>query len=77
MKFLPVLLLFLLFFGKGFEVLTVMSIHNVIWVRSVYFLVHMLVLGEHSQAIGRWRQYVLTETLVPTNQITRSLNLKQ
>jgi hypothetical protein len=30
MKFLPALLLFLLFFGAGFEVLTVMNINNVI-----------------------------------------------
>jgi hypothetical protein len=39
MKFLPAVL----FFGTGFEVLTVMSIHNVIWVRLPYNLVHMLV----------------------------------
>jgi len=32
-------------------VLTVMSIHNVIWVRSPYFLVHMLALEEHSGPI--------------------------
>jgi hypothetical protein len=27
-----------------------------------------------SKAVGRWRHYVLTETLAPTNQITWSHN---
>jgi hypothetical protein len=37
--FPPVLQLFLIFLGTGFEVLTVVRIHNVVWVRILYSLV--------------------------------------
>ena len=36
----PSTLQFLLFFGIGFEVLTVVKINNVVWVRTLYCLVH-------------------------------------
>jgi hypothetical protein len=32
--------LFFIFFGTGFEVLTVVRIHNAVWVRTPYSLVH-------------------------------------
>jgi len=51
MKFLPALQQLLLLFGTGFEVLTVMCIHNGTWVRSPYNLVHMLVLEEHCGSV--------------------------
>ena len=35
-----VLQLFLIFFGTGFEVSTVVRIHNVVWVRMLYSLVY-------------------------------------
>jgi len=31
---------FLIIFGMGFEMLTVVRIHNVVWVRTSYSLVH-------------------------------------
>jgi len=37
----------LIFSGTGFEVLTVMRIHNAVWVRSSYGLVHGYVREEH------------------------------
>jgi hypothetical protein len=44
--------------------------HHVVW----YVVIN--VLEEHcglsSQAVGRWRHYVLTKTSVPTSQTTQS-----
>ena len=78
MQFLPALQLLSLFFGAGCEALTVMSIDNVIWVRTPYSVVHVScwwgIVGLSSQAIGRWGQYVLTAILVRTNHITQSPN---
>jgi hypothetical protein len=40
MNFPSMLHLFFVFFGTGFEVLTVVRIHIVVWVRTPYSLVH-------------------------------------
>jgi hypothetical protein len=40
LTFPSMLQLFLLVFGTGFEVLTVVKINNVVWVRTLYSLVH-------------------------------------
>jgi len=47
-----VLQLFLIFLGAGFEMLTVVRIYNVVWVRLQYsWYVVMFVLEEHSVPI--------------------------
>jgi hypothetical protein len=74
---------FLILCGTGFEVLTVAVIHYTFWVRTAYGVVHSYKCSGgpfwlSSQAIGRYRQYALTKTLVPTlsyNFKTKDLNL--
>jgi hypothetical protein len=48
--------------------------HRVVW----YMLMNVLeeLSGPVLKAVGRWRQYVLTETSVPTSQTTLSHNLE-
>jgi hypothetical protein len=75
MTFPSTLHLFFTFVGPGFEVFTVLRIHNAVWVRILSSLVHgyecfARVFCVCSQAVRRWRQYLLTETSIPTNQIT-------
>jgi len=36
----PSTLQFLIIFGTGFEVLTMVRIHNVVWVRTPYSMIH-------------------------------------
>ena len=48
--------------------------HPIIW---YICLCWRSIVGLSSQASKRWRQYVLTETFVPTSQFTQSSNLKQ
>jgi hypothetical protein len=71
---------FLIFCGTVFEVPTVAVIHYAFWVRSVTaWYIQMFwstILGLSFQAIGRYRQYALTKTSVPTNVITLSYNFK-
>jgi hypothetical protein len=44
--------LFLILFGTGFKVLTVVRINNAVWVRTSYSLVHdYAVMVEHSKRI--------------------------
>jgi hypothetical protein len=40
MIFPSTLYLFFIFFGTGFEVLTVVRIHNAVWVRTPFCLIH-------------------------------------
>jgi hypothetical protein len=69
--------MFLKVSGTGFEVLALVRIHNEVWVRTPYSLVHgyecswRSILGLSSKAIRRYRQYVLNETSVTNLQITR------
>jgi hypothetical protein len=56
-------------------------IHYAFWARTAYVLVHTYkssggIFWLSSQAIGRYRQYALTKTSVPTNVITLSYNFK-
>ena len=69
-------------FGTDFEVLTVVMFHNAIWVRTPYSLVN----GYECFRGAFWAyllwlskdggHYILTETLIPTRQITWPHNLE-
>jgi len=59
----PSTIQFLIMFGMGFEVLTMFRIHNVVWVRTPYSLVHIWlwmfrrsIFGLPTQAIRWWKQ---------------------
>ena len=77
---------FLIIFGMGFEVLTVVRIHNVVWVRTTYSLVHTRlqmfwrsILGLSTRTIGLRKQYVQAKFYVltlhgPTTEKTTVLN---
>jgi len=48
----PSMFQFLIIFGTGFEVLTVVRIRNVVWVRTPYGLVHNMVMNVLEQLSG-------------------------
>jgi hypothetical protein len=59
--------LFLLFFATRFEVLTLVRIHNAVWVRTPHSLVVMNVLEEHSASTFTGHQK--TEAVCPDQNL--------
>jgi len=79
MKFPSTFQLFIIFFVTGYEVLTVVRIHKMVWVRTTYnwYMIKTIV-EEQSGSIFTVCQKMAAlcpdKTLVTTGQITRSHN---
>jgi len=56
---------FLTIFGTGIELLTVERIHNVVWVRTAYSLVHAWLWMIWRSILGLPRQAIMMETVGP------------